>query len=205
MAKLNNIRAIRQMLDGTHRMQTKKAVSFSESFDKEKYQKREVGDVWTDEKGVEWEQRAGFKIKKGKLDEIRDMLIANRMPATCPKCNQPMTKRLDEKFWKLEKRCFDCQIDFEHNLRIEGKFHEYERNRILQNAEAWLRQAEKDVEMLKQTYTQASKFVTNADGEIETWAAQMTPEEFDEKVQKQFEQFKERFLKRINGEQDENN
>ena len=196
MAKLNNIRAIRQMLDGTHRMQTKKAVSFSESFDKEKYQKREVGDVWTDEKGVEWEQRAGFKIKKGKLDEIRDMLIANRMPATCPKCNQPMTKRLDEKFWKLEKRCFDCQIDFEHNLRIEGKFHEYERNRILQNAEAWLADAEKDAKEIIETFRNPLTFA-NADGTFEEWAGGKSAEEVAEQIEKEFNEFKTNFLEKL--------
>ena len=82
---------------------------------------------------------------------------------------------------------------------------EYEQERVRKNAEAWLQQAEKDVEMLKQTYTEASKFVVNGDGEIETWAAQMTPEEFHEKIEKSFAEFKERFLKRLNGKQDENN
>ena len=54
--------------------------------------------------------------------------------------------------------------------------------------------------MLKQTYTQASKFVTNSDGETETWTAKMTPEEFQEKVESQFQIFKENFLKKLNGE-----
>jgi hypothetical protein len=132
MTKLRNIDAIKKMLDGTHRMQTRNTVAFSDV--KKELQKREVGETWIDDKGVEWEQRAGFKIQKGKLDEIRSLINANKMPSTCPNCNQPMTKALDQKFWKLEKHCFDCQIDMEHNLRIEGKFEEYERNRILRNA-----------------------------------------------------------------------
>ena len=83
-------------------------------------------------------------------------------------------------------------------------YDEYEKQRVRQNAEAWLQQAEKDVEMLKQTYTRASKFVVNGEGELETWAAQMTPEEFEEKIEKSFAEFKERFIKRLNGENNEN-
>ena len=119
MTKLQNIKAIRQMLDGTHKSQTKKNIGFNSN---KVEQKREVGETWKDVHGVEWEQRNGFKIQKGKLDELREMLAKTRMPAECPKCNQPMTKRLDKKFWALEKHCFDCQIDFEHKLHIEKKY-----------------------------------------------------------------------------------
>lgn len=196
MTKLRNIDAIKKMLDGTHRMQTRKTVGFSESFDKAKHQKREVGEIWTDENGVEWEQRAGFKIKKGKLDEIRDMLIANRLPAQCPKCNQSMTKRLDEKFWKLEKHCFDCQVEFEHNLRIEGKFEEYEKNRILQNAEAWLADAEKDAKEIIEVFRNPLTFA-NSDGTFEEWTGGRNAEEVAEQIEKEFNEFKTNFIEKL--------
>jgi hypothetical protein len=57
--------------------------------------------------------------------------------------------------------------------------------------------------MLKEAYTTASQFITSSEGEKETWKAKMTPEEFEETVQKQFDAFKEKFLKRLNGEQNE--
>ena len=59
--------------------------------------------------------------------------------------------------------------------------------------------------MLKQTYTEASKFVLNGDGETESYAARMTPEEFEDKIEKSFAEFKENFLKKLNGENNENN
>ena len=92
-------------------------------------------------------------------------------------------------------------------MKKDGTFDEYARNKVKENALAWLRDAERDVELLKQAYTQASEFVTNADGETESWGAKMTPEEFEETVQKQFEQFKENFLNKLNGveETNENN
>ena len=194
MTKLQNIKAIRQMLDGTHKTQTKKTVGFSDV--KSSETRREVGEVWTDENGVEWEQRAGFKIKKGKLDEIRELLAKDRMPKDCPECKQPMTKRLDEKFWNLEKRCFDCQVSFEHNLRIEGKYEEYERDKILRNAEAWLAEAEKEAKDLAEVFRNPLTFA-GADGSIEKWSGGMSGEEVADKIEKEFEMFKENFIEKL--------
>ncbi len=106
---------------------------------------------------------------------------------------------------KANGMCFDCTIEMEHDLKKQGKFEEYEKKRIHENALAWLRNAEQDVEMLKQTYTQASEFILNSEGETETYAARMSPEEFKEKVEAEFAKFKEDFLKRLDGEDDENN
>ena len=33
-----------------------------------------------------------------------------------------MKKRIDDKFWRLFGHCFDCQINFEHKLRLEVKY-----------------------------------------------------------------------------------
>ena len=62
---------------------------------------------------------------------------------------------------------------------------------------AWLKQAEQDVLALKQAFTESQQYVTNADGQLETWEAQMTKEEFNEKVEKEFKKFKKEFLKNI--------
>jgi ribosomal protein L37AE/L43A len=191
--KLQNIKAIRQMLDGTHKSQTKKSVGFADV--KPADSKRTVGDVWTDENGVEWEQRQGYRIKKGKLDEIRS-LIQSRIPATCPKCGKEMNHRLDEKFWKLEKHCFDCQVAFEHELRIEGKYEAYEQERILRNAEAWLAEAEQEAKELIATFRNPVAFA-NVDGTFEKWSGGMTGDEFADKIEQEFELFKENFINKL--------
>ena len=198
MTKLRNIDAIKKMLDGTHRMQTRNTVAFSDV--KKETQKREVGETWIDDKGVEWEQRAGFKIQKGKLDEIRSLINANKMPSTCPKCNQTMNKSLDAKFWKLEKHCFDCQIDMEHNLRIEGKFEEYERNRILRNAEDWLKDAEQEAVELAEAFRNPLTFA-NADGTTEEWSLGISRDEVAAKIEKDFTEFKENFINKLKEQQ----
>jgi hypothetical protein len=90
-------------------------------------------------------------------------------------------------------------------LKKTGKYEEYERQKIRENSLAWLASAERDVNLLRETYTQASNFVTNSEGQLESWAAKMTPEEFDNTIQEQFDKFKENFLKNLDGEINENN
>ena len=133
---------------------------------------------------------------------MRSFPNCRKETCTCLKANS-----VDEKMRKIHGMCGDCVIDMEHEMRKAGTYEEYEKNKIRENALAWLRNAERDVELLKQAYTQASEFVTNADGETESWGAKMTPDEFEETVQKQFERFKENFLNKLNGveETNENN
>jgi len=213
--KLQNVKAIQQMLEGNHKFQTKKTVGFSDAKDAAKKSEHHiVGDTWeeTDATGVTYviEQRDGFRVRKTKnselfqsiREEMRSFPNCRKETCTCIKANS-----VDEKMRKIHGMCGDCVIDMEHEMRKAGTYEEYEKNKIRENALAWLRNAERDVELLKQAYTQASEFVTNADGETESWGAKMTPDEFEETVQKQFERFKENFLNKLNGveETNENN
>jgi hypothetical protein len=211
--KLQNIKAIQQMLEGNHKFQSKKTIGFSDAKDAaRKSERHEIGDIWeeTDPAGNIWviEQKDGYRVRKTKnaevFQEIRDSLrsFPNCRKETCT-CLAP--KPLDETMRKANGMCFDCTIEMEHDLKKQGKFEEYEKNRIRENALAWLRNAEQDVEMLKQTYTQATDFILNSEGEKETYAARMTSEEFKEKVEAEFAKFKEDFLKRLDGEDNENN
>jgi hypothetical protein len=211
--KLQNVKALQQMLEGNHKFQTKKSVGFSDAKQKARQSERhEIGDTWeeTDASGNIWvlEQRDGFRVRKTKnseiFQEIRDEIrsFPNCQKDTCT-CLAP--NHLDEKMRKFNGMCYDCTIDMEHELRKQGKFEEYQQTRIKQNALAWLNSAEQDLDLLKQAYTQASEFVLNADGEVEHWSARMSTEEFEEKIETGFAEFKTRFLKRLEGEDDENN
>jgi ribosomal protein L37AE/L43A len=193
--KLRNIDAIRKMLDGNHKSQTTTKVGMQTGAQLDT-QKREVGEIWKDSQGVEWEQRSGFKIQKGKMDEIRSLINAQKMPSVCPKCSREMKSRLDQKIWKLEKHCFECQIEFEHDLRIEGKYKAYEKERILKNAEAWLAEAEQEATEIIEAFRNPVTY-TNVDGTSETWSGQMSAEEIAEKIETQFKEFKEDFLRKL--------
>lgn len=211
--KLQNIKAVQEMLDGTHKFQTKKIVGFSDAEKKSKQSEHHaVGDIWeeTDFNGNVYiiEQRDGFRIRKTKnsdiFQSIRDEL---RAFPNCRKdvCTCVGTHQLDQQMRTIHGMCFDCVIEMEHELKSAGTYDEYEQDKIRKNALAWLRDAERDVELLKQTYTESAKFVSNSEGITETWTAKMTPQEFEETVQKEWDKFKENFMKRLNRESNENN
>ena len=44
--------------------------------------------------------------------------------------------------YNIHKMCFDCVIDMEGKLKIQGKYDEYERNAIANNAEAYVQHLE---------------------------------------------------------------
>ena len=217
--KLQNIKAISEMLEGTHKFQTKKSTGFSDAeATAKKNAKHEVGEIWEEVDSVSGvtyiiEQRDGFRVKKTKnsevFQEIRDELriFKNCRKETCT-CLTP--NRIDEKMRKVHNMCFDCVIEFEHELRTEGKYEEYEKSKIRANALAWLETAEQDMKLMKAAYTSAMEFVSSTNGDVETWQAKMTKEEFEEKIETEFVKFKEKFLanldgKQINEEQDELN
>jgi ribosomal protein L37AE/L43A len=95
-------------------------------------------------KGQEVEKRTivgyeGKKKEKGDIkSELTDIMSEVRVPLFCPECKKTMKKKLDNKFWYLYKHCFDCQIDFENKLRLEGKYDDWAINKAKDNQRAWV-------------------------------------------------------------------
>jgi len=95
-------------------------------------------------KGQEVEKRSmvgyeGKQKEKGDIkSELTDIMSEVRMPLFCPKCKKTMKKKLDDKFWRLFEHCWDCQLDFEHKLRLEGKYDEWATERAKNNQKGWV-------------------------------------------------------------------
>jgi len=120
------------------------------------------GDVWT-EGGKDWTIKDGIKQTATKLDKVKKEAI---LPLFCPSCGGIMKKRNDVKMYNIHKRCFDCVIDTEHQLRIDGKYEEYERAIVANNAESYLDDLEQYLlEAINESNTQ---FVSER-GEVERW------------------------------------
>jgi hypothetical protein len=193
MANLKNIKAVQEMLGGEHKTQTKKTVSF----DKKEVVRREVGETWTDNKGQMWEQRNGYKVKVGKLSKLREEL--KKFPNCKDGCESYLDPgQADLKMKAIHGMCLNCVVEMEHKLKLNGEYDEYERKKMLANAEAWLKQAELEKEVLKTTLM--ASFV-NEDGSIEKWKEGMTEDELMEKVDKEFEIFRENFIEKLKNEQ----
>lgn len=186
--KLKNVKAVKEMIAGTHKSQTKTNVSFGET---KEVIRREVGDQWTDDDGNIWEQRKGYKVKLGKLSKLRDELT--KFP-NCKKdiCTCTNPKRNDIKMKTIHGMCFDCVIQMEHQHKLDGTFEEYEREKIYANMKSWLGKAEIEKEALKTALK--ARFV-NEDGSIEEWN-DMSWEQVEEKIDNEFRLFKNNYLKK---------
>src|SRR5574344_199 len=192
----SNIKVIQQMLNGTHHSQKKKTISKNTNDQEiELGVDHKVGDTWVVD-GIEWEQRAGFKIKKGKLDNFRQQDSKKYIvPDICPICGKEM-QPIDKKFWKIEGRCLDCQIKYEHQLKLEGKYDAYEKDKMFKNAEAWFKETEIETKELIKELKSDLEFV-NEHGTVETWSFNIPPKQMADAINKSFNSFKRKFKKQL--------
>ena len=115
-------------------------------------QNKVLGDLLA---GREPEKRimVGYKGKKRERGDIipkmTELMKDVRMPWFCPECDSVMKKKLDNKMWTLFGHCFDCQIKIENKLRIEGKYEEWEKEKIRKNKISFIKEAIQKIEEWK--------------------------------------------------------
>jgi hypothetical protein len=146
------------------------------------------GDVW-EEGGKQWTIKDGIKQTATKLDRVKKEAI---MPLFCPNCGSLMKKRLDTKMYKIHKTCFDCVVEMEHKLKIEGKYEEYEKNMVANNAENYLNDLE--TFLLEKINESNTQYVSER-GEIERWKGGVNKEEFVSKMKEDFKGFRKKVKK----------
>ena len=130
------------------------------------YKKKRIeykeGDVWK-ENGKTWTIKDGIKQTISKLDVIKKEI---NMPLCCPKCGKIMKKRLDKPNYRIHKMCFDCVIDYEHKLRITGKYDNYIKQLKLKNR---LTEIDEIENMFLELANQSNEGYVSEQGEIERW------------------------------------
>lgn len=193
--KIDSVDDVRKLLSGEHESQNKVQVGFVAD-KKEDDKSREIGDRWFDSDGNEWEQKNGYKIKLGKVwqQELHEYL--NSFP-NCPKesCTCGMPKRLDQKMKKIHGMCFDCVVKMEHKIRLEGKWDEYEKTKLKENAMAWLSEAERDKNLIVEELSRLE--FANEFGDVEKWDTKINKEELLSKIENEFEEFKTNFIEKL--------
>ena len=120
------------------------------------------GDVW-EEDGRKWTIKNGIKQNITKWDKAKKTVIA---PLFCPNCHKPMNKPFDKDYFNIHKKCFDCVIVFETELRRLGLYEAYERN--IQNGEidGFIHEFKNWVE--DQLNESNNSYITEA-GHVEKW------------------------------------
>ena len=97
----------------------------------------------------------GYEGKKQKQGDIESPLTSImqkvRMPWFCPECKKVMKSRLDDKFWRMMGHCFDCQIELENKMRINGEFKEYAYSKMLENQKSQLKDLEQSLDDFEKT------------------------------------------------------
>jgi len=100
---------------------------------------RKEGEIW-EENGKQWIFQNGIKQTLTKFDELKQLVI---LPLMCPKCNKLMSNSpSNKKLYHIHKMCLDCVIQFETELKRDGKYDEYQRKIKEDNVNGYLNDLE---------------------------------------------------------------
>ena len=163
-----DVQRLRNLMTGKHGEKTNSSVGFSkaEEFHKE-------GDIWEVD-GRTWTIKNGIKQNITKLDKAKK---AHVMPLLCPNCKKVMKNRNDKPFYNLHKKCFNCVIDMEHEIKKSGGWEEYERK--IKNNEIDNRIAEFKVWVNEQLNETNNSFVSEQ-GDVEKWVGKLDKSKVEE-------------------------
>ena len=110
----------------------------------------------------------GKSKEKGDIkSELTDIMATVRMPWFCPSCKKAMKKKLDDKFWRINGHCFDCQIEMENKLRINGEYEQYAKKKINENKKSYLKDLKQSIEEFEKTDGKAEFFNSVGVNEVE--------------------------------------
>ena len=153
-----DIQRIRNLVSGNHGAATQTQVGYSR-----KYIERKDGEIW-EENGKQWTIKNGVKISVSKLDRAKLYAFA---PLLCPECSKPMKTEYDKQMFRIHEMCLDCTIKMETQLKVEGKYQEYEDKQVKANANFMLDEFVDGFDSFLNSFD-STGFVTEQ-GDIEDW------------------------------------
>ncbi len=142
------------------------------------------GDVW-EERGKKWTIINGIKQTVTRLDELKKEIF---IPLVCDKCQNPMNNKLDKYMYPIHQMCFNCVVEFETKLKLEGKFDEYILNIKKQGIIYHIKEMENILlELLLEQ--SGESFVTEA-GDIEVWKGKLSNQQYIKDIQEYIDKLK---------------
>ena len=166
-----DVQRARNLISGNTSARTTEGIGYTK-----KHEHHVEGDVW-EENGRTWTIKNGLKQNITKMDKFKKM---GKTPLFCPECNKLMKKHLDKKVFPAYQKCFDCVVDYEHQLKKEGKLEEYHiqlRNNHVQSAIDDYKAFMKDI-----MNESNNNYVTEA-GDIENWKGGKSKKELEHELQ----------------------
>jgi hypothetical protein len=155
--KVKDVTRIRNLVTGKYGDKTSTSIGYTK-----KTESYNEGDIW-EENGRTWTIKNGIKQNITKLDSAKKI---HNTPLFCPNCKKVMKKSFDSDYFKIHKKCFDCVIEFETDLKAKGLWEEYNKkihnseiDNFINNYKTWVE------EMLKDSN---QSYITEA-GDVEKW------------------------------------
>ena len=159
------------------------------------YQKKTIerkeGDVWTENKKT-WTIKNGIKQTISKLDKIKKEVF---VPLCCPKCSKVIKSQLDKDNYKIHKNCHDCVIEFEHKLRMEGKYEDYKKELKAKNSLDIINDMES---FLLNAINSTNEGYVSEGGHVERWVGGIDKEKMTKEVIEGAKVRRESILKNLN-------
>lgn len=156
--KENDLKRIRNLVKKDFNSKTKVQVGYQIEINEHK-----EGDVWF-QGGKNWTIKNGIKTTVTKLDKVRKVI---QIPFSCPECGKSLKNKIDSKFYMFHKKCFDCVVEFETQLRIHGKWEEYLKEGIKQNFEWFIKDLRAGLDNFINT-VDSDSYISES-GDIENW------------------------------------
>lgn len=148
------------------------------------YQKKEEihkeGDIW-EEGGITWTIKDNLKQNITKLDSAKELA---KTPLFCPKCSKIMKKKVDPDYYRSHKMCFDCVVDFEHELRKKGEWDSYQKNIKNDRIDNMIEEFKSFMD--EKRYEKSDNFVTEA-GDVERWFGKIDQDRVDDYIKETVE------------------
>ena len=143
------------------------------------------GDIW-EENSKQWTIKNGIKQTITKFDKLKKMFI---IPIACPECSKPMKNDdINKKMWSIHHKCFDCVLEMEAKIKLEGKWDEYQSQMMNSNKNAMVDDFEKAIEDF---YTSQSESYVTEQGDVEHWEGGKINEEEIKNVKEYIKKLRE--------------
>ena len=156
---------------------------------------RNVGDVWEDGDGNLWEQKKGFRVKKGKntdmFSQIRNEMYEKKQCRMRGKGCDVKGKYgyTDTKLIKKSGYCSGCLSKLEHPIRMDELYVPYQNFKIFSNM---VKEAHYMLERLEEAYSQAKQEYeyVNADGKMDKWSMERNVDDLKAEIRTDIENIK---------------
>jgi hypothetical protein len=155
--KQKDIQRVRNLVKGKHGEKTTIGIGYEKKKDFYK-----EGDIW-EENNRQWTIKNGIKQNITKLDKAKQSVV---LPLFCPCCSNLMKNKYDKLFYIQYNRCFNCQIDFETEIRKLGLWEEYEKNIINSDINNLIKDYNIFIDEIVNTPMES--YITEA-GDVEKW------------------------------------